>query len=94
MVTLENVTYQPISEDELILHQIRLKSDIFRQIRKRLLSLKSAGFTQRNLATKLNIDPGQLLRQLSGESDLRLETLSDLARGLDCRIHVTLEPVK
>jgi len=39
------------------------------------------------------MDEGQLSRRLRGDYDLRLETLSDLARGLECRMDVKLTPL-
>lgn len=39
------------------------------------------------------MDKGQLSRRLRGDYDLKLETLSDLARGLECRIDVRLIPL-
>ena len=39
------------------------------------------------------MDEGQLSRRLRGDYDLKLETLSDLARGLECRIDVKLIPL-
>ena len=83
----------PISKRELLAYQADVKGSIFRQIRQRFARLKENGFTQKDLATKIGMNEGQLSRRLRGDYDLRLETLSDLARGLDCRIAVTLVPL-
>jgi transcriptional regulator with XRE-family HTH domain len=55
--------------------------------------VKQHGVTQKTLARRIGIDEGQLSRRLRGHYDLRLETLSDLARGLECRIDVKLTPL-
>jgi transcriptional regulator with XRE-family HTH domain len=82
-----------ISKRELLAYQADVKGSIFRQIRELLARLKDRGFTQKELATKIGMDAGQLSRRLRGDYDLKLETLSDLARGLDCRIDVKLTPI-
>jgi transcriptional regulator with XRE-family HTH domain len=81
---------RPIPKRELLNYRAEIKNEIFRQIRKMFHRLKQTGFTQKDLATKLGIDEGMLSRRMRGENDMRLETFSDLARGLDCRIDVRL----
>jgi transcriptional regulator with XRE-family HTH domain len=83
----------PISKRELLEYQADVQGAIFRQIRQIFARLKKEGFTQKDLAMKIGMDEGQLSRRLRGDYDLRLETLSDLARGLDCRIDVKLAPL-
>jgi len=84
---------KPIPRRELLAYQADVKGSIFRQIRQRFARLKECGFTQKDLADLINMDRGQLSRRLRGDYDLKLETLSDLARGLDCRIDVRLTPL-
>jgi transcriptional regulator with XRE-family HTH domain len=86
-------TVTPISKQELLEYQADVKGSIFRQIRLTFARLKQSGLTQKDLATKIGMNEGQLSRRLRGDYDLRLETLSDLARGLDCRIDVKLTPL-
>lgn len=83
----------PISKRELLAYRADVKGSIFRQIRERFAHLKQTGGTQKDLAIKIGMNEGQLSRRLRGDSDLRLETLSDLARGLGCRIDVKLAPL-
>lgn len=78
---------------EFLAYRAEIKGDIFRQIHKRLAYLKTKGFTQKLLAETLGMDEGQLSRCLKGQNDLRLETLSDVARALGCRIRATLAPL-
>jgi hypothetical protein len=82
-----------IATRELLAYRAELKGQIFRQIHKRLALLKSQGLTQKALAERLGMNEGQLSRCLKGLHDLRLETLSDLARALGCRIRATLAPL-
>jgi transcriptional regulator with XRE-family HTH domain len=92
-VTAVSNAVTPISKRELLAYQANVKGAIFRQIREAFSRLKQSGFTQKDLAAKIGMDEGQLSRRLRGDYDLRLETLSDLARGLDCRIDVKLAPI-
>lgn len=89
-----SISVDHISKRELLAYRADIKGAIFRQIRQVLARLKeTAGFTQKDLAAKIGVDEGQLSRTLRGENDPQLETLSDLARGLDCRIEVRLVPI-
>lgn len=88
-----SIAINPIPKRELLAYQADVKGAIFRQIREKLARLKERGFTQKELATKIRMDAGLLSRRLRGDYDLQLETLSDLARGLDCRIDVKLTPL-
>lgn len=88
-----SVSTDVISHRELLAYQADLKGSIFRQIRAMFSYLKQNGFTQKALADRIEMDEGQLSRRLKGTYDLRLETLSDLARGMDCRIDVQIMPL-
>src|SRR5882762_7802881 len=85
---------KPIPKRELLAYQADVKGAIFRQIRQIFARLKEGGFTQKEWATKIDMNEGQLSRRLRGDYDLQLDTLSDLARGLECRIDVKLTPLR
>ena len=88
------VDTKPIPRLELLEYRADVKLEIFRQIRRRFNYLaEKFGFKQGDLAQRLSLDKGLLSKRLKGENDMRLETLSDLARGLDCRIDVMLTPL-
>jgi transcriptional regulator with XRE-family HTH domain len=76
-----------IPKRELLAYRAALKLQIYRQIRKAFNNLK---VSQKDLAARLGVDEGLLSRRLRGENDMRLETFSDLARGLDHKIEVRL----
>src|SRR5262249_52313119 len=84
---------KPISKRELLAYRADIKGSIFRQIRFVFSRLKEKGFTQKDWAARIDMDEGQLSRRIRGDYDLQLETFSDLARGLDCRIDVRLTPL-
>lgn len=84
-----------IPHRELLEYRADVKTKLFRQIRKRFNQLVAGqNFKQKDLATRLGMDEGLLSKRMRGENDMRLETLSDLARGLDCRIEVKLVPLE
>jgi transcriptional regulator with XRE-family HTH domain len=89
----KEICADPISKRELLAYQADLKGSIFRQIRQIFHRMKQHGITQKTLARRIGIDEGQLSRRLRGDHDLRLETLSNLARRLECRIDVKLTPL-
>lgn len=83
-----------IAEREFLAYRADVKGALFRNIRQRFAKLKEGGFTQKDYAAKLGMNEGQLSRLLRGDTDIRLETLSDMALGLGCRIDVTLTPLE
>jgi transcriptional regulator with XRE-family HTH domain len=88
-----SIDVETIPRRELLAYQADVKGSIFRQIRQKFAQLKQRGFTQKEWAARINMDEGQLSRRVRGDFDLQLETLSDLARGLECRIAVELMPL-
>jgi len=92
-VSTDVLKADPIPERELLDYSAEVKASLFRQIWKRFRFLeKTLGFSQQHLAQRLGVGKAVISRRLHGENDMRLETLSDLARGLDCRIDVLLRP--
>jgi transcriptional regulator with XRE-family HTH domain len=87
------VQEKKIPEEELMAYRAELRGDLFRQIHRKLREMKAKGFTQYRMAVRLGIEPSQLSRVLRGDTDIRLETLSDLARALGCRVRSTLAPL-
>jgi transcriptional regulator with XRE-family HTH domain len=83
-----------ITEEELMAYRAELRGDLFRQIHRKLKELKSMGFTQAKMASRLGMQPSQLSRILQGKTDIRLETLADLARSLGCRVQSSLTPLQ
>jgi len=84
---------KPISKRELLDYSADVKAALFRQIWKRFAYLENTfKFSQVHLAKRLAVGKAVISRRLRGENDMRLETLSDLARGLNCRIDVVLTP--
>src|SRR5438552_2202889 len=83
-----------ISKRELMNYRAEIKNQIFRQIRIMFHRLRNqSNFTQKDLSKKLGASEALISRRLRGENDMRIETFSDLARGLDCRIDVRLTPL-
>jgi transcriptional regulator with XRE-family HTH domain len=83
-----------IPHRELLAYREEIKRSIFRQIHAKISASRAAGQTQKAIADRIDMDDGQLSKFLKGERDLRIETLSDVARALDCRILAKLEPLR
>jgi transcriptional regulator with XRE-family HTH domain len=92
-VTDEEAPIVRIPESELAAYRAEIKGEIFRDIRHVMHEKQQNGFTQKQLAQRLGVDEGLLSRRLKGENDLQLETLADLARGLDCKLEVEVVPL-
>lgn len=92
-IDLSVLDTKTIRKRELLDYSADVKAALFRQIWKRFAYLeKTFQFSQVHLAKRLNVGKAVISRRLRGENDMRLETLSDLARGLNCRIDVVLTP--
>ncbi len=68
----------------------RLIGRIRSELLKALTEEKRAGLTQQELARRLEVGRSALNRQLSGESNLSLRSLADLAWALDREIDFEL----
>ncbi len=83
-----------INQRELQAYRAALKLQIFKKIRQAFNERKHGeGFSQKDLAYALGIDESVLSKRLNGKHDMRLETFSDLARGLECKLDVMLRPI-
>lgn len=79
-----------ITKRELWEYRAELKGQLFRALREMLSSLQSSGVNQATIARRLNADPARVSKRLSGKENMTLETISDLARAMECRIDVQL----
>src|SRR5690348_14956152 len=83
-----------IPKHELADYAADVKSQLLRQIRRRFKLLHERDeFTQSDLAARLGVNKAVICRRLQGENDMRVETMAEMARGLDCRVDVTLTPI-
>jgi transcriptional regulator with XRE-family HTH domain len=64
----------------------RLIGRIRRELLKALTEEKRAGLTQQELAVRLESERSNINRQLSGETEITLRSLADLAWALDREI--------
>ena len=71
----------------------RLIGRIRRELLKAVTEEKRAGLTQQELARRLDSERSNINRQLSGEAEITLRSLADLAWALDREITFELRPV-
>ena len=84
-----------IPKRELFAYRAELKGELFRALRAMFRRLhEEEGLTQAEIARRLNADPGLISRRMRGQQNMRLETLSDLARAMNCRVDVKLTSFK
>jgi transcriptional regulator with XRE-family HTH domain len=83
-----------IDDEELETHRARLKLGVFRQLRALFRKLQQdKKLTQKELAHRLNVDEGLISKRLRGEANFTIDTLCDLARGMDARLDVRVVPL-
>lgn len=68
----------------------RFVSKVHKEIQKAFTDAAHEGMTQRKLAAKLEIDKGALNRRLTGEANLTLRSIADLAWALDADIEFAM----
>lgn len=56
--------------------------------------MKALGLSRRQLAERMNMDPGNLTRLLKYQHNPTFETLERVAAALDCDLLVTLAPMR
>jgi ribosome-binding protein aMBF1 (putative translation factor) len=66
----------------------RLMGRVRRELLKAVMEERSAGLTQQELAQRLQAERATVNRQLSGEAEITLRGLADLAWALDREITV------
>jgi transcriptional regulator with XRE-family HTH domain len=71
----------------------RLLGRIRRELLKAITEEKRAGLTQQELARRLESERSNINRQLSGEAEMTLRSLADLAWALDREITFELRPI-
>jgi hypothetical protein len=64
------------------------------QVAYRKQQARVPGFNQLELAAKLGRKPSFISRCLSGQQNMTIRTIHDLARGMDCRLEVTWRPLR
>src|SRR5689334_1840996 len=55
---------------------------------------KESGITQDEIAERLGVDKSLISRRMRGRSNPTLETLSDMARAMDCRVSLLFEHLR
>ena len=72
----------------------RLIGRIRRELLKAITDEKHGGLTQQQLARRLESERSNINRQLSGEAEITLRSLADLAWALDREITFELRPIE
>lgn len=84
-----------MTQDELGYFRALLRQDLFTSVRLLFEQRRrEEGLTQRELAKRIGINEALVSRRLAGETNITLDTMSDLARGLGGRIEFRVVPLE
>jgi transcriptional regulator with XRE-family HTH domain len=79
-----DTTKKEVKPRDVFYYRRRLKNRIFARLASYFAEeAERTGITKKDLADRLNKDPSQITRWLSGPSNLTLDTLSDLLLAMD-----------
>lgn len=94
MSSTTKLDVRPISDEEKELYRARLRVGVFRKVREFYRHVKrEKGWTQRDLAARLQVDPAVVSRRLKGEENVTLDWICDFARAMDARVEVRIVPL-
>ena len=86
---------QRIPEEQLAEHWYGFMHDLLGGLRRAYAKAKQDDptLTQKVIAARLGRDPGQVSLWLNGRQNMTVRTVNSLARALDHRLNVSLEPL-
>lgn len=84
-----------IPETELAEHWYSFLHSVMAKLQTAYRAEKvTTGLSQEDIAAKLGKSPASISRWLSGQHNMTMRTMHDLARGMGCRLVLTLEPLR
>ena len=88
-------TREQLTEDQKLTFRARLKYQLFGELRKTFDRLRSEeNLTQEEIAFVLDIDKSLVSKRLGGETNMTLDTISDMARAIGARVEVKVLALK
>ena len=82
---------KPLAAGEIEYYRHRLKNRVFEIIWLEFVRQSDeCGLTKRTIAVRLNKEPSQITRWLSGPSNLTIETVSDFLLAMDCEPDISV----
>jgi transcriptional regulator with XRE-family HTH domain len=96
VLTETRTTRSPkLRESDKAMFRARLRNRLFDELRALFRRRRQeAGLKQKDIATRLDTDPGTVSRRLKGEENVTLDWVSDFARALDARVEVRIVPLE
>src|SRR6266850_3301256 len=89
-----NINHKPIGLDELIYFRERNRSKAYGAVISLFSKLvETEQLTKREIAFRLEKEPAQITRWLSGPSNWTLDTVSDLLRAMGCEPEHRVSPI-
>jgi transcriptional regulator with XRE-family HTH domain len=85
---------EPLREGDKAMFRARLRNALFDELRSLFRRRKKEeGIKQKDIAARLDVDPGTVSRRLKGEENVSLDWVSDIARAMDARVEVHIRPL-
>lgn len=93
-MTSATMNRKQLTESEKATYRARLRTALFNELRAIFRRRKKEeGIKQKDIAARLNVDPGIVSRRLKGEENVSLDWVSDIARAMDARVEVNIRPL-
>jgi transcriptional regulator with XRE-family HTH domain len=87
-----NVMLQSVIPSDVLAEQYyTVLQDLLGQIQDRFRN--TPGLTQKELAHRIGKQPAVVSRCLTGQENMTIRTMHELARGMDCRLDLALTPL-
>jgi hypothetical protein len=87
---MAGVPMQPLSKDTLAEQWFFLLQSVLSALQD---AFRASGYTKEAVAKRIGKDPAFISRCFRGAQNMTLRTMHELARALDCRLRITLEPL-
>ena len=92
---MNNSTVSRIPEQELAEHFYSFLNRLMGALQKTFVEEHNAtGISQKDIGERIGRSPASVSRWLSGQQNMTIRTMHDLARGMGCRLNVSLEPLR
>ncbi len=88
---MTDLPLEPLSKDILAEQWYSLLQNVLSALQT---AFRTSGYTKEALARRIGKDPAAVNRCLKGLQNMTLRTMHELARGMNCRLKIELEPLE
>jgi hypothetical protein len=87
---MTDLPLEPLSKDSLAEQWFFLLQSVLSALQT---AFRASGYTKEAVARRLGKDPAFINRCLRGAQNMTLRTMHELARAMNCRLRIELEPL-